>query len=100
MPWCKHNTGRYINQNDTVETSDLASGLDGTKEAWQQAYNDDYLNPPAGLNFRNVPREPEPSTTDKKPPPNLTPAKELSGSSMSAIRATTNIWISNPANST
>jgi hypothetical protein len=45
MPWWKHHVGRYINHDDTVETGDLASGLDGTKEAWQQAYNDDYLNP-------------------------------------------------------
>jgi hypothetical protein len=44
----------------TVETGDLASGLDGTKEAWQQAYNDDYLNPSAGLSSQNAPREREP----------------------------------------
>jgi hypothetical protein len=70
-----HHIGHYINHDDTVRTGDLASGLDGTREAWQQTYNDDYLNPSAGISFQNASREREPSTANKTPPPNLTPAQ-------------------------
>jgi hypothetical protein len=75
MPWCQHHIGRYINHDDTVGTGDIASGLDGTKGARQRTYNDDYLNPSAGISFQSAPREREPSTADKTPPPNLTPAQ-------------------------
>jgi hypothetical protein len=75
MPWCKHHVGRYINHDDTVGTDDLVSGLNATKDAWQQIYNDDYLNPSAGISFQNAPRGDEPNTADKTPPPNLTPAQ-------------------------
>jgi hypothetical protein len=77
MPWCKHHVGRYINHDDTVGTGDLASGLNATKDTWQQLYSDDYLNPSAGISFRNAPREGEPNTADKTPPPNLTPAQRV-----------------------
>jgi hypothetical protein len=73
MPWCKHHIGRYINHDDTVGTGDLASGLDQTKEVWQQTYNEDYLSPSAGVSSQSAPREK--STADKTPPPNLTPAQ-------------------------
>jgi len=76
MPWCRHYIGRIINHDDTVGTGDLASGLNQTKEAWQQTYNDDYLNPSRGLTFQNANSVPhQPSTADKVPPPNLTPAQ-------------------------
>ena len=72
MPRSKHHIGRYINHDDTVGTGYLASGLDQTKEAWQQTYNEDYLNP-YGLTFQNANNAPrEPSTADKPPPPILT----------------------------
>jgi len=76
LPWCRHHIGRVINHDDTVEMSGIASGLDQTKEAWQQTYNEDYLNPSRGLTFQNansVPRQP--STANITPPPNLTLAQ-------------------------
>jgi hypothetical protein len=99
IPWCKHHVGRYIDHNDTIENGDLASGLGGTKEAWQQAYNDDYLTPlqesaprmrlgnvnPTQLTKHHLQASPQP--------------EELSGTSTSAVRAITNTWTSSSANS-
>jgi Glycine-rich domain-containing protein-like len=76
IPWCRHHIGRIVNHDDTVETGNIASGLDQTKEAWEQAYNEDYLNPSRGLTFQNANSgQHQTSTADKVPPPNLTPAQ-------------------------
>jgi hypothetical protein len=66
--WCHRNLGRRINHDDTLGDNTLTDGLDFTKQAWKNAYNEDYL---AATIVKDTPEPYNPKFI--YPPQDLTP---------------------------
>ncbi|KAF2669986.1 hypothetical protein BT63DRAFT_423960 [Microthyrium microscopicum] len=70
--WCIMNVGRAINHDDTIDTPNLSSGLEHTKQLWTQIYREDYLAP--GTDAAGLAPQKDPRLT--RPPPGMTPAQQ------------------------